>query len=152
MLREGDVAFDDARAHPRARLVGLLGVLGELQRGAAVSDGEVSAAEWAVLALLQFVLQRAFVHAVDEVERARPELDALVGTTRIVVAIVVGPRARSGGGGDDGEQNGALTRFGFAWHCAFPLISEGVQPAVGAGVNHPDDCGDGVYAARMTSV
>ena len=79
VLGEGHVALHDARAHARAGLVGLLGVLGELQRGAAMADGEVGAVERAVLALLQLVLERAFVHAVDQIERPRAELDGVVG-------------------------------------------------------------------------
>jgi hypothetical protein len=47
---EGHIAFNDARAHPRSGLVRLLGVLGKLQRGAAVAYGEVRAVNRFVLA------------------------------------------------------------------------------------------------------
>src|SRR5262249_13792563 len=75
---EGYVAFDDSRAHPRAGLVGLLRMLGELERTPAVTDREIGAAERAVPALHQLVLQRPFVHSLHEVERTWSELDRFV--------------------------------------------------------------------------
>ena len=51
VLGERHVALQDARAHARARLVALLGVLGELQRAAAaVADRERRLLERAVAA------------------------------------------------------------------------------------------------------
>ena len=88
VLRECDVALDDARAHARRGLVGLLGVLGELERGAAMADGEIGAVERPLLALLQLVLEPPVVDAVDQVERPRAELDAGVALP-VVVSIVV---------------------------------------------------------------
>ena len=72
--RERDVALDDAGTLPRSTLVRLLGVLGELQRRAAVPDREVGAMERPVLALHQPVLQRAFIHALNQVERPRVQV------------------------------------------------------------------------------
>ena len=76
---EGHVAFEDAGAHARARLVAFLGVFGELQRRAtAVADREVGLMEGrAGRALLEFFLEAALVHFIDEIERARTKLHVL---------------------------------------------------------------------------
>src|SRR6185436_4870205 len=103
LLGERRVALDNARAHPGARLVRLFGVLGELQRRAAMPDGEVGAAERAVLALHQLVLQRSFVHSVHEVERAWPQLDGVV---VLAVAIGAGHRGEAGEYGNRGHECG----------------------------------------------
>jgi hypothetical protein len=46
-------------------------------RAAAVADGEVGAAYLVVLALAQLLLERPVVHAVYQIERPGPDLDAL---------------------------------------------------------------------------
>ena len=50
-------------------------MFGELQRCAAVADGEVGAGERSVRAGLEFGFELAVRHLVDEVERAGPELN-----------------------------------------------------------------------------
>jgi hypothetical protein len=82
---EADVALHDAGAHAHRGLVGLLRVLGELQRRAAVADREVGFAERARGAFLQALLQLARPHGVHQVERPRPELHGAA--FPIVVAI-----------------------------------------------------------------
>lgn len=97
VLRERDVALDDAGTLPRCGLVRLLGVFRELQRRTAVPDREVCAAEGAVFALHQPVLQRAFIHALNQVERPRPKLDR----TAIFLAVLMAPIVVSCIGDDD---------------------------------------------------
>ena len=89
VLRERHVAFDDARAHARAGFVGFLRVFGKLQRRAAMRNREVGAAERTVLALEQPRLERPCVHALHQVERARAELDGLIGAFVVAVVIIV---------------------------------------------------------------
>jgi hypothetical protein len=67
VFRERHVAFDDAGAHPRRRLIGLPGVLGELQRRAAMADGKIGLVKGPG-ALAQFLFQRPVLHPVDEVK------------------------------------------------------------------------------------
>ena len=93
VLGEGHVAFDDAGAHARRRDVGFARMLGELQRGAAMADREVGPVERPCLALLEGVLQRPFVHVVDQEERTRPEMGERL--------VALGDR---GGGDRDGEE------------------------------------------------
>src|SRR4029453_9829928 len=102
--RERDVALDDAGAHAGGGLVGLLRVLGELEGRAAVADREVGLPERPVLALLEAVLERAFVQALHEVERPRADLDRAV-AVRAAVGGLVGAR-RSGGPGGPGGAGG----------------------------------------------
>ena len=75
ILGECDVALDDPGAHTRARFVGFPRVFGKLQWRAAVCDREIRAAERAATALLEPRLERAIVHAIDQVERALAQLD-----------------------------------------------------------------------------
>jgi hypothetical protein len=112
VLREGGVAFDDPRAHPRPGLVGFLRVLGELQRRAAVSDRKVGTVEGAGLALAQFVLERAGVQAVHEIERPRTELDPLtaarsVGVVTVIVVAAIDRKRQRSGRDERGEGNDA---------------------------------------------
>jgi hypothetical protein len=115
VLGEGHVALDDAGAHPGRGDVRLGGVLGELQGGTAMADGEVARGESAATrALLQRLPERAFAQVVDEEERARPELHGggpLGGGDpgRERDAVVAGPgsgieRRRTDGDGDRDEQ------------------------------------------------
>lgn len=62
-------------SHSRRGDITLLAVLGKHERSTAMRDGEVRGAEGSLAAGLQLVLERAFVHVVDEVVWARTELD-----------------------------------------------------------------------------
>jgi len=62
-------------AHPRGSDISLPAVLGEHERSTSVRDGEAGGVEWTVGARLELVLQRTFIHVVDEVERTGAELD-----------------------------------------------------------------------------
>src|SRR5262245_1116841 len=74
VLGEGYVAFKHARAHARRGLIGFLGMFGKLERRAAVSDREVGPSKRS-LALPQPVLDWTILHLLDQVERARSELN-----------------------------------------------------------------------------
>ena len=89
VLRERDVAFNDPRTLAHCALIRLLGMFGELQRRTTMPDREVSPAERAVLTLHQPVLERPFIHAVDQVERPRPKLDRIVIFLAVMAPIVV---------------------------------------------------------------
>ena len=73
---EGDIAFEDARAHPRRRQVRSAAVFGELQRRAAMADRQPAAAVGPALggAGLQACLQRAFGQVLDQMEGPRSQL------------------------------------------------------------------------------
>ena len=89
VLGEGHVALDDAGAHARGGVVRLLGVLGELQRGAAVADREVGAARLVVEACQESLLERAVVHLVDEELGSRAELDSRMRAAEVAARVVV---------------------------------------------------------------
>jgi hypothetical protein len=84
---ERHVTFFNARAHACARFMAFPGVLRELQRAAAsMGDREIRLVEGTLTALFQFALERAGAHLVNQVERARPDLDAGV---LVLVAIAI---------------------------------------------------------------
>src|SRR5262249_52569154 len=117
--------FEDAGAHAGARLVTLLRVLGELQGPAApVADRERRPLERAVAAALQRALEGTGAHLVDEIERARTELDALFRS--VVVVILSWPISLErvpgeSGCGDqcsgNGEARDVSTHHGFPSSC-----------------------------------
>ncbi|MEZ5600797.1 MAG: hypothetical protein R3F36_07300 [Candidatus Competibacteraceae bacterium] len=91
VFSEGHVALDDAGPHACPSHIRGVGVLGELQGGAPMADGKVGTVEGAALALRQPVLEAAFVHAVDQVERPGTELYAAVfSIVVILVQIAIG--------------------------------------------------------------
>jgi len=79
VLGEGHVALEDARPHPTARFVGLLGVLWELQARPTVPDREVMMRIPLNVghACHKFVPELAFFHPVDQVERRGPSCTVL---------------------------------------------------------------------------
>jgi hypothetical protein len=97
IFREGDVAFNDSGAHACARLICLTGMLGKLQRRAAVADGEIGAVERSVAAARELRLERAVLHVVDHKERPRPELNTLVALP-IAAVVVAGMQGRGESG------------------------------------------------------
>jgi hypothetical protein len=75
ILGEGDVAFDDAGAHPGSGQNAFPRVFRELQRRAAVGDRELTGSVGPVRAAgPEPFLRRTLLHRVDEVEGARSEL------------------------------------------------------------------------------
>jgi len=117
VLREGDVALDDAGALARGRHVRLAGVLRELQPGSAVSDGEVAPEKRPLGAGRELALEPPLVHVVDQVERTRPQLDILDAAGRlggrlarvldldVARCIEAGIRASSDGGGGHAQNS-----------------------------------------------
>ena len=91
VLGEGHVALDDAGAHARGGFVGLARVFGELQRRTPVANREVRLLERSLRAARQLCLEPARFHVVDEEERPRTELHALVrAVTRSAVLLLRG--------------------------------------------------------------
>ena len=92
ILRERDVALDDACALARRGHVRLACVLGELKRGAAVADREVGRLERAGGALLERRLEFAVGHGVDEERRPGAELDGSTLHGRVLRQSEYGPK------------------------------------------------------------
>jgi len=78
ILGKGDVAFENAGAHPRRGDVGFARMLGELHRRPAMADREIRPEERSGFALLESILQGAIVHVFDEEKGARSKLDTHV--------------------------------------------------------------------------
>jgi Holliday junction resolvasome RuvABC endonuclease subunit len=115
-LGKGNVAFHDASAHACGGFIRLLGMLGELKRGAAVADPEVGLHEGLVAALLQCTFERARIHILDKIIRPRTHLDVEELPVLSLKALIVD----GSGHGADGEykkygRDDPSTRgFGFA--------------------------------------
>jgi hypothetical protein len=71
----------------------------EQQGSATMRDGEIGAVERPVLALHQAILELAFVHTLNQVERARTELHGVVGETTATVRVGRGDQKGRGGNG-----------------------------------------------------
>eukprot|EP00959_Pyramimonas_sp_CCMP1952_P171194 3577052-Pyramimonas_sp.AAC.2 len=103
ILGDGDVALDDASAHARGGGVGLVGVLGELQGGTAMSDGEGMGLHHKVgviEASLELGLQSGRLHVVNQVLDAGSQLNLLGGVvlTRRLSLVVQDAAGVEGGG------------------------------------------------------
>src|SRR4029453_15726248 len=109
VLGERGVALDDPRPLPSPRVVGLLRVRGELQCRAAMTDGEVGPMERTRLALAELRLQRARVHAVDEIERPWPPLDLLAAAV-VAIPVWTGVGGRRRPGDEESQRRGARER------------------------------------------
>ena len=88
VLGESHIAFDHARTLARTGFIRFLGVLGELQRGAAMSDGEIGLVERTGLAALQLVLEAAVVQTVDQIEGAVADLHRAARWRALIVMTV----------------------------------------------------------------
>src|SRR6185312_9408061 len=108
-------------------------VLGEFERRAAVADREIGAAERAVLAGKEFVLQLARVHALHEIVRARADLHArlvlrmpevldVVALSTVVVLIRAGLRDTCTGRQHRGKTDERQLQFALA-HRTLPSWS-----------------------------
>ena len=75
IARECDVTFDGSSAHARRGFVGLPRMLGKLQRGAAMADGEFGFLHRLMTALPQCFLEIARIHLLDKEVRSRSEID-----------------------------------------------------------------------------
>ena len=105
VLREDDVAFDDAGAHSGRGLIGLARMLGKLHRGAAVADGEVAAFERTVGAGEEGLPKGAVRHVVHEEKGSRAQLDA-VAAAPVVVRSGLGALSGIRRGGRRGDKGG----------------------------------------------
>jgi len=116
---EGDVALDDAGSHDGRGLVGFLGVLRELLRGAAVADGEIGLLERPGRAFLEALLERPRAHALHEVERPRPELHVDAALVVVVVVAVVGEACAGQRAQDRGQHDAAIAHLNLpvGWTC-----------------------------------
>lgn len=88
VLGERDVTLQDTRTHARSRFVRLPGVFRETHGGTPVANREVAVLEGALCAFLQFALESAIVHVVNEEQGARPALHAM-GTAACVLFLTV---------------------------------------------------------------
>ncbi len=75
ILGERDVALQNPGAHANRRQQSFLGVFGELERGAAMGDGEGGGMEGPFGAGGQFLLEGTVVHVVDQVVRPWSQLN-----------------------------------------------------------------------------
>jgi hypothetical protein len=89
VLGERDVTLQDSRTHARSRLVRLPGVFRELHGGTPVANREVALFEGACCAFLQFALESAIVHVVNEEQGARTELHAMDAPALVLFVTVV---------------------------------------------------------------
>lgn len=123
---EGDVAFDDSwiwsvqldypvlanvvnltSSHSGGSIVTLPAVLGELQRGASVRDGEARSGLGLVLARFKLVLQVSLVHLVDKVVRTRAQLHQQSIASHWAAMVLVG-LGRSRSSALNGSSHGKL--------------------------------------------
>ena len=94
VLCERDVALDNPRTLQCRALVRFLGVFGKLQRRTAMSDREVCATETIVFALHEPVFQRAFIHAINEIERSGSKLNGIIFLALMTPIVVIGAGRR----------------------------------------------------------
>lgn len=105
---EGHVALQDAGAHARAGFIGFFCVFGELQCRAAMPDRKIALPERAFRTGLEFVLERAGGHVIDQKVRARTDLNVRVLAAESVFAhqTLIAGRQRECGQQGENSSNG----------------------------------------------